>query len=164
MRTGINALLLLTTALSVRAAQLPPCPADSPWDDTREALSRDEQQPGFVPIASVDDGNLLAAMNEWFDARSARDAERLESMIVPLAIKDDDASRSWVQLVLRGAPYDVARPLLAQVDASSPGYALVLSEVTARIAGQCSMSVMACSWMKHGDKWMVLPDGPRIVR
>jgi len=163
MNVRAAVLVLVTCWMSAFAAEVPTCSSSSPWDDTRKSLAQNERDPGFLPIASIDGGNLLRAMNDWFAARAAGDAQRLREMIIPLGMQYDAATRAWVQMALTGYRYDVARPLLAQVDPSNPGLVLVLSEVTIRIGGKCSMSAMGCSWLKVNGKWMVLPDGPRLV-
>lgn len=164
MKAATWAIVVAAACLVAHAAETPPCTAESVWDQARESLARHEHAPEFLAVTLVDGGKLLAAMNEWFAARASGDAARLEELTIPLPDLYDSVNRSWIQTELKGYRYDIARPLLAQVDPSNPQHVLVLSEVTLRIAGKCTMSAMGCDWVKLNGAWKTFPGGPRIVQ
>ena len=163
MKVAAYALVLVTACLPAASSEPAPCTTESPWDEGRESLARDERDPEFVPVASIDGAKLLEAMNEWFAARANGDAQCLEKLTIPLPNQYDQVNRSWIQSELKGYKYDIARPIQAQVDPSNPFHVLVLSEVTLRIAGKCATSAMGCDWVKLNGTWKTFPGGPRIV-
>jgi len=149
--------LLATSAVVGDTATL--CTLDAPWDLTREILAENIQDPEFVPVASVDEGKLLAAVAEWLKARLERDAGTLQRLTVPLPDQYQQVNRDWIEPDLAKLDIYEARAAVAHVDPTNSKHVTVLSEVAVRLRGVCTVSTIGTSWVKLNGQWKSFPGG-----
>jgi len=159
MKLLFISLLSLLAASSVVGDTATLCTLDAPWDRTREILAENIKDPEFVPVASVDDGQLLAVVAEWLKARLEQDAGTLRRLTIPLPDQYQQVNRDWIESDLAELDIHEARAAVAQVDPTNPKHVTVLSEVAVRLQGVCTVSTIGTSWVKLNGQWKSFPGG-----
>jgi hypothetical protein len=159
MRLPSVILLLALAPLPTHGTTETPCNLDAPWDHTRELLAKEIEDPEFVPVESVDDGQLLTAVSQWLRARLEEDVETLERLTISLPVQYRQVNREWIESELARLHIFEARAATAHVDPANPLHVTVLSEVAIRLEGKCRVSSLGLRWVKLNGRWKTFPGG-----
>ena len=115
---------------------------------------------GYAPVASIDDGELLKAVQHWWVVAESGDASRILESTVVLPSEEAKAFRSQIEKGRAQERIEDARPLGAVITSTTPNRATVQSEVATRVANDCVTSTVYNRWEKQNGKWKFLPGQP----